>query len=75
MGIVELVPSMSEEALRDCFVAAAPRNDKGGSHRERSVAIPGKRNPDSETLNGAGRKATGQETQGGSAKRGWVVAF
>jgi len=28
VGIVEFVPGVSEEALRDCFVAAAPRNDK-----------------------------------------------
>jgi len=40
------------------------------SLRTEGVAIPEKQNPDSETLNGAGRKTTGQETQQSTCKTG-----
>jgi len=36
--------------------------------RAEGVAIPEKQNPDSETLNGAGWKTTGQETQQSTCK-------
>ena len=45
------------------------------SLRAEGVAISEKQNPGSEIVNGAGWKATGQEMQGWSAKRGRVVAF